>query len=255
MNCKRVTRAATRRVRRLSGSCRDAWDHVFEGPLLRTRPIDEFLEGLGLSTFVWGCYASDCGAEVGLPLEADRDVLFSLIASVCLRRFLEIGTWMGGTAAVVKPVCPGAEVLTVNHPQPDQVNNPPHRDEIGVAFRRRKLEVKQVWADSARIPESDLGDFHVIFTDGDHRYSAVRRDLENSRALLSAGGYLLFQDCAERGASPYPQHTLEVVRAVRSSYKRHRHEIAAGLQVEGSWIGIIVDNGARDDPLRTPVRV
>src|SRR6185436_26617 len=90
---------------------------------------------LSIDRSVWDRFEAEFRDDVGLGLRGDADLLFSMMERLEPPRFLEIGTWRGGTAALIKTVSPATEVVTLNYPDPEVVNNPLKKSEIGQAFR------------------------------------------------------------------------------------------------------------------------
>ncbi len=200
---------------------------------------DDVYARYGIEHPLWDRYERDFKDDVGLATRADADLLFPLMERLRPRRFLEIGTWRGGTAALVKTISPQTEVVTINYPDSETVNNPLKKAEIGQAFFSRKLDVRLVWADSAELPKLDLGTFDAIYVDGDHRYAAVLRDLTNTWSILEHGGTLMFHDYVDSRGPDRPPHTRRVVRAFRRFARDHAHEFADAFCMEGSWIGVV----------------
>jgi predicted O-methyltransferase YrrM len=187
--------------------------------------------------------AAEFSEEVGLPVEPDRLFLFSLVQALKPARFLEIGTWRGGTSAVVKTVSPDTHVTTMNYPDPTIVNNPLSKDEIGRAFRRRNLPVELIWEDSGNLPRLGLRPFDMIFVDGDHREEPALRDMENCWNLLSPNGWLLLHDFVQPDLRPRTTEQRWVVRAYRTFAARHGSEFAEKFQFSGSWIAALRKHG------------
>ena len=204
---------------------------------------DEFLHRFQLADFVWPRWAAEFGEDVGLPVEPDRLFLFSFVQALKPARFLEIGTWRGGTSAVIKTVSPGTEVTTINFPDPTIVTNPLAKEEIGRAFRRRNISVELIWEDSGNLPRLGLKPFDMIFVDGDHREEPALRDMENSWRLLQPNGWLLLHDFVQPDLRPRTPEQRWVVRAYRTFLKRHGSEFAEQFQFSGSWIAAIKKAG------------
>jgi len=220
---------------RLRDYCEELIPHVILPRLTRSQVYARF----GIQRCVWDEFEPAFGTEVGIATRADAEFLFSFLEKQQPARFLEIGTWRGGTAALIKTVCPQTEVVTLNYPEPDLTNNPLQKAEVGRAFQRRNLDVKLVWADSADLPRMNLGRFDAIFVDGDHKFKAALGDLENAWAILQTGGYLLFHDFVQEFATERQPHCRRVVRAFRRFARNHREEIAEGFCMEQSWIGVV----------------
>lgn len=123
---------------------------------------------------------------------SERLMLFTLI--YCLRplRYLEIGTFKGGSALLVAAAMdaadyPGKIICVDLRPQVDPEN-----------WKRIQHRATMVVGDSGKVlPEAHQvagGPFDFIFIDGDHQEQAVIRDATEAAAVLAPGGYLLFHD-------------------------------------------------------------
>jgi len=74
------------------------------------------------------------------------------------------------------------------------------------------LKAEFIIADSAKCHDRVTAPVHLLFIDGDHRYSGVKADLEGWTRLIKPGGMLILHDYA-----PLPEHivlqpTIEGVR-------------------------------------------
>lgn len=223
---------------RLRNDVRDWVEEKLPHATLPALSRSEVARRFGVRRCVWSAFEAEFQDEVGLP-RADAEFLFSFLEATQPRRFLEIGTWRGGTSALIKTVCQNTEVVTLNYPDPEVVNNPLKKDEVGRAFIRRALAVKLVWADSAALPKLALGRFDAIFVDGDHSYDAALRDLENCWAILEPGGYLMFHDFVQERNRDRQPHYRRVVRAFRKFASRHKPEIGDGFHMQDSMIGVL----------------
>jgi predicted O-methyltransferase YrrM len=229
----------SQRIGRDCERVQDWWEDRFGAATVKRVGREEFLRRHGLKRFVWPELAGEFEAEVGLPTLPDREFLYSFVEALQPGRFLEIGTWRGGTAAVVKTVSPQTHVTTINYPDPELVNNPLKKEEIGRAFLRRQLPVELIWADSAELPRLGLQPFDMILVDGDHREGAAERDMANSWALLNPGGWLLLHDFVQSDIRPRTPEQRWVGRAYRRFAAGHGAEFGEQFQFEGSWIGAI----------------
>jgi predicted O-methyltransferase YrrM len=227
------------RLKSARNAARDYLEELVPHEVLPRRTRPEVFRRLGIVRSAWDRFEEEFKDDVGLALRGDADLLFSMIEALKPPRFLEIGTWRGGTAALVKTLSPGTEVVTINFPDPEVVNNPLRATEIGQAFLRRGLDVKLVWADSADLLGLGLGTFDAIYVDGDHSYRAALRDLTNSWSILEPAGTLLFHDFVQETGPDRPPHCRRVVRAFRRFARARRDEFADGFCMEGSWIGVV----------------
>ncbi len=123
---------------------------------------------------------------------AERLMMFSL--AFCLRpqRYLEIGTFRGGSALVV---CSALDALQSDgriflvDPAPEisleDWHTLVHRTEL---FEGYSPDILRDVAARA------LGPFDLVLVDGDHSFTGVKRDAEGVLAYVRPGSYIVFHD-------------------------------------------------------------
>jgi predicted O-methyltransferase YrrM len=201
---------------------------------------EEYYQAYQADRTTWSRLEMEFMEEMCVANSVDPQVLFSFVQRLQPARFLEIGTFRGGTAAAVKMVSPATEVFTINHPSPEKLPaNSLERDQVGIAFRRRGLDVKLLWADSTDLHQLHIPLCDMIFVDGDHSRAAVIRDLENCWLRLKPGGHMLFHDFIPPGTPQRPFHTRCVASAYRQFSRTHKEEFDEAFHVIGSWIGCV----------------
>src|SRR5258706_15160149 len=93
-------------LKRARNAARDAVeDWLPHVSLPRLTRADVFAR-LGIDHSPWDRFESEFKDDVGLATRGDADFLFSMIETLRPGRFLEIGTWRGGTAALGKTISP-----------------------------------------------------------------------------------------------------------------------------------------------------
>lgn len=151
----------------------------------------------------------DVDAEM---LRPEKVLLYGLIFGLKPRRCLEIGTFRGGSAAVICAAMDdnGFGELVCVDPEP---RIPPHVEErIAPRATIIKGGSPEVLA-QARLAAGGELDFALI--DGDHTKDGVRRDVEGALEHVAEGGYLLFHDC----------HFFEVAEAIDEALARHPRKL------------------------------
>ena len=121
------------------------------------------------------------------PWEAEY--LFA-VAARARQGIVETGRFHGGSSFVMACANDAVPIWSIDiDPQ----------DDDGL---RRVLEgagvggnVELIVGDSQRTRYDRIGDFDVLFVDGDHSYDGCMADLENWYPLLSAGGHVVIHDC------------------------------------------------------------
>lgn len=98
-------------------------------------------------------------------------------------RLLEIGTYLGWGAASFKKAIPNCEVYTMNLRAGKTSNNTIATKNVGSFYKKKGLEVKQIWADSTKYDYSKLPPIDLVYIDGSHQYKDVFKDLENASQI------------------------------------------------------------------------
>lgn len=124
---------------------------------------------------------------------AERLMIFTLIFSLRPRRYLEIGTFQGGSALLTVQAMDLAgtdgRVFCVD---PEPKIKPEHWERIqhrATMFQGFSPDIlPDVYAES-KAP------LDFVFIDGDHTYEGVVRDAYGVMPYVARGSYLLFHDC------------------------------------------------------------
>jgi len=123
---------------------------------------------------------------------AERLLLFALIFGLRPTRYLEIGTFQGGSALIVAAAMDasgtqGKMVCVDPEPQiaPDNWKRIEHRAIL------LQGSSPGILAQAARVVG---GAFDFVLIDGDHTAAGVMRDAQGILSFLARGGYLLFHD-------------------------------------------------------------
>ncbi|HHY58668.1 MAG TPA: class I SAM-dependent methyltransferase [Chloroflexi bacterium] len=123
---------------------------------------------------------------------AERLMMFSL--AFCLRpqRYLEIGTFQGGSALLVGSALDALKSdgrMYLVDPEPkiaaENWQKIAHRAEM---FKGYSPDILQTVAAKAGKP------FDLVLIDGDHTYQGARRDATGVLPYVAPGGYILFHD-------------------------------------------------------------
>ena len=123
---------------------------------------------------------------------AERLLLYALIFGLRPMRYLEIGTFRGGSALIVSAAMDASghdgRMFCVD---PDPQIDPAHWNRIesrATLFQGRSPEILP------RCCETAGGPFDFVFIDGDHTRGGVVRDANGVLPFVEEGGYLLFHD-------------------------------------------------------------
>jgi predicted O-methyltransferase YrrM len=142
---------------------------------------------------------------------SERLMLFTLIYSLRPQRYLEIGTFEGGSALIVAAAMdaasiPGTMACVDIRPKVD----PKNWDLI-------KHRASMVLGDAAQVlPEAQKvagGPFDFVFIDGDHKEASVVRDATKVLRVLAPQGYVLFHDGFNPGVKRGVETVLEMDRS------------------------------------------
>lgn len=134
----------------------------------------------------------------------EREALARLVPKMDGCQVLEIGTYMGATAAFMATANPQATIVSV-----DIVERPEWR----VNARGNQTLMIMPSRDIPTFFQS--GFFDMIFIDGDHSYEGVKNDLYAVIPLLKEGGVLICHDYETR--EPVKRAVDEYCKAVGAS--------------------------------------
>lgn len=134
------------------------------------------------------------------PLE--QAALVSIVRARSMSRILEIGTFDGGTTALLaEAVGASGKVTTVDLPSVElsKVHLPAgfEPDDIGHLYRAAGLaaRVNQLRVDSADLSIDELGGgFDLVFVDACHDYAHGRNDAELALQVVGKDGLVVFDD-------------------------------------------------------------
>lgn len=144
-------------------------------------------------------------AAMSMP---ERILLYSLVFGLKPRRCLEIGTFRGGSAAVICAAMDdnGFGRLACVDPEP---RIPPEiRERIAARATVVQGSSPEVLE---RAREAAGGRFDFALIDGDHSVEGVLRDISGVLPEMTDGAYLLFHDC----------HFIDVAEAIDEALRRH----------------------------------
>jgi predicted O-methyltransferase YrrM len=124
---------------------------------------------------------------------AERLLIYTLAFTLRPQRYLEIGTFQGGSALVV---CAALDALQSNGRltciDPEPRIAPEHWRQIAHRTTLHKGYSPQILAEASC---SAGGQFDLTLIDGDHSYAGALRDAIGALPYLQSGGYMLFHDC------------------------------------------------------------
>jgi predicted O-methyltransferase YrrM len=145
---------------------------------------------------------------------AERLLLFSLVFGLRPKRFLEIGTFQGGSALVIAAAMDASGTdgrLVCVDPEPQIA--PEHWARI----EHRTILLDEPSPDVLpRASDVAGGPFDFVLIDGDHSYVGVMRDANGVLSFVANGAYLLFHD------SLFP----EISQALSDFAMQNAHHIA-----------------------------
>lgn len=174
----------------------------------------------------------------------DAEVLSLVAANVPAGKMLDIGTYLGHSAARMAVNSPQSLVYTVNI-HPDEllaggqfVTGAPTLEQIGSFYRNKGLSnVRQVFANTKhwQIPD-EICDLSLVYIDGCHDTDCVYQDAKSVLDRVAQGGFILWHDC-----SPLYRNNYAWIDASMRGVERLLEEGLITpyiLNVKNSWIGL-----------------
>lgn len=166
-----------------------------------------------------------------------------IAASFKPRHLLEIGTYLGWGAASFKMVIPECVVYTMNTREIAGSNNPIDQELIGCFYRKKNLDVKQIWADSTKFDYSKLPLMDVVYIDGNHKYEYVYSDLENTSKItkkcIILDDYIPPEKSNKKGVvfGPWSEG---VVKATNDFLKQNPHRFKEAYWIENTQLCVLI---------------
>jgi predicted O-methyltransferase YrrM len=173
-----------------------------------------------------------------VPSELNR--FAEIVAAICPKRVLEIGTLQGGTLCILARLsAPHATIISVDLPG----------GKFGGGHSKLRSLVSHTFGKSFQRMYLIRGDSHseevatrvrditqsldVLFIDGDHTYEGVNHDFLSYSPLVRTGGIVAFHDIAE-----HPKETdCDVSRFWNEVKMSYRHEEIIENREQG-WASI-----------------
>lgn len=122
----------------------------------------------------------------------ERLLIFTLAFTLRPQRYLEIGTFRGGSALLVNAALQAADCAgTLICIDPNPQIAPEHWALLAPRARLLAASSPAILPEAARLAGAP---FDLVFIDGDHRESGVLQDAEGVLPLVAPGGHLLFHD-------------------------------------------------------------
>jgi predicted O-methyltransferase YrrM len=177
---------------------------------------------------------------VQVPSELHR--FAQIVASICPKKVLEIGTFQGGTLCILARLsAPDATIISIDLPGgkfgggQSQLRSLLYHT-FGKLFQRMHLirgdsHSGEVAGKVKHITQS----LDVVFIDGDHTYEGVKHDFLSYFPLVRQSGIIAFHDIAEhpeKAGGDVPRFWNEV----KTSY---RHEEIIENREQGWGIGVL----------------
>lgn len=147
----------------------------------------------------------DVNAEM---MEPERVLLYSLVFALKPSACLEIGTFRGGSSAII------CKAMDDNgHGQLVCIDPDPRIPEDVWATIQHRTTLKQGASPEALAEASDFvsGGFDFALIDGDHGYQGALDDIEGVLNFLEDGAHIVLHDC----------HYYEVKNAIKDALERH----------------------------------
>jgi predicted O-methyltransferase YrrM len=164
--------------------------------------VDEALADLGAAPLPLSAAHGDDERHPWGLRRLDQEVLVAMVGAVGASRVFEIGTFDGGTTALlVEAVGPTGEVFTLDLPPSafDATQAPPEFDGSMVGWRYAGSpgaeRITQLFGDSKTFDYSPwFGSIDVVFVDAGHDYPHGAADSANALRLVRDGGLVVWDD-------------------------------------------------------------
>jgi hypothetical protein len=155
----------------------------------------------------------------------------SIAASFQPKNILEIGTFHGWGAASFKVAVPESNVYTISPRETDKANNPISEGRIGEVFRKKGLDVHQIWSDSTKFDFSTLPPIDVAYIDGTSKVV--------TKAII-VDDYIPSKNSPRGDISVWGPWNKNVVRATDDFLRRNQNVFSHAYWIEGTPVCVLV---------------
>lgn len=157
----------------------------------------------------------------GTSLPIDLAILKQLAKRFDHCDYMEIGSWRGESLANLSPVCNRCFSISLSDDEMRAFGLSEEVIRMQRFYSRNLSNVEHLTGDSTKFDFSTIGNFDLIFVDGDHRYEAVKSDTENAFKLLkNERSIIVWHDYTEQ----YEHINWEVLAGILAGSPREKHK-------------------------------
>jgi predicted O-methyltransferase YrrM len=162
----------------------------------------------------------------------DIPVFCGIVRRLAPRRALEIGTWWGLSADMIREMAPECEVITVDHRD--------HKPERPAALGSPDESIRYIIGDSktVQLPRDWYGATDFVFIDGDHRRNGVVSDTRLALSMVSPGGLIVWHDLLVPGGKHDQLKGLSSKHKYYVTEFLHYGSALPVYRIEGTFLGI-----------------
>jgi len=162
------------------------------------------------------------------------------------KKILEIGTARGWGSTAFQLALPDCICYTMSPKNTRGANNELPQAEIGKAFRKKKLPVKQIWSDSYTFDFNSIAKVDASFIDGNHKYKWVYSDLVNcnriTKKLIIVDDYIPSANSPRGNVLDWGWWNQETVKAVYDFLKSNPKGIKEAYWIKNTCICVLIKN-------------
>jgi predicted O-methyltransferase YrrM len=174
----------------------------------------------------------------------DAESLATVVRNINPKTILEIGTSNGMGTLLISANAPESKIYTINI-LPEEIQSGEggkhvtlalEKENIGIAFRQRKIKnITQIYANTAKW-EPDIGIIDIVFIDGCHDTEFVYNDTKKILKHLRKGSFIIWHDFNLNLVKKYPWINavcLAIEMLINEGLLKGRI-----FNIKDSWVGI-----------------
>jgi len=116
--------------------------------------------------------------------------------------------------------------------------------EIGRAFKKKKIDIRQIWSDSLTFDYQSIKPVDVSYIDGNHKYEYVYSDLINcnkiTRKAIIVDDYIPTANSPRGSVLKWGWWNEDVVRAVHAFLKKYPKAVKEAYWLENTPVCVLI---------------
>jgi predicted O-methyltransferase YrrM len=206
-------------------------DDVYKKQILKKYPQYLSLPVISIGNFFMRQTVYPYAFLEGGSLPTDLALLRSLAAGIKDCNYLEIGSWRGESLANVAPFAKKCTSLNLSDEEMKSMGLPDHYINQHYFFSKKFSNIETIRGNSLTYDFSRLEkSFDLVFVDGDHHYSSVKKDTESVFSVLkNENSIIVWHDYAKNPLTPRHEVLAGILEGTPAHLRKHLYHVSNTL--------------------------